>query len=396
MPSEGEFQDLVHDALARLHDLPYLEAHALARRFWPEEPGSGPRRGQRLHRLLLEGIEGLNPPNARERPDDARRYLILVRRYIDGAEPAEVAREMAYSRRQFFRQQRRAVSLLADLLWHKLPEAQPHVARNGDLLAEEAEPVLAQREPVAPLELAQGVLQAVQPLAANRGVAITADLPPNLPPLSGNRTLLRQALLQTLSDRVQEAGTRSLHLIVRPAQERVVVEIRRHGTAPEPAVAPSAALTSARRLVEMMGGRWRGPEAEAGGDVCRLELPVEKPRLLLAVEDNEAVIRAFRRYLSGYGYEVAGASSLAEALRLAHELKPSAITLDIMIPSQDGWEVLQALRNDAATQAIPVLICSVLDDPELARSLGAAGSLRKPVSQSDLLCALERLALTQR
>ncbi len=396
MSGQDEFLEQVHDALARLHDLPYLEAHALARRYWPDDPTSGPRRGHRLHRLLLEGIEALSPPNADERPDDARRYLILVRRYIDGAEPAEVAREMAYSRRQFFRQQRRAVALLASLLWLRLPEAQPGPDQPDDLLAAEAEPVLEQRGPVAPVELAQGVLDAVKSLADSRSVTITADPSVSLPPILGNRTLLRQALLQTLSDRVQVPGTQALRLSLCAIHGRVVVEVRRRGTATAHRHEESAALTSARRLVDMMGGRWWGPEANPGGDVCRLELPADKPRVLLAVEDNEAVIRAFRRYLTSYGYEVASASTLPEATRLARELSPIVITLDIMMPSQDGWEVLQALRNDPVTRSIPVLVCSVLDDPELARSLGAAGCLRKPVTQADLLQALELLVQAPR
>mgnify|MGYP005836523353 CR=1 FL=1 len=395
MSPEADFLEQVHDALGRLHDLPYLDVHPLARRFWPEEPGSGPRRGQRLQRLLLEAIEALSPVDATERLEDAKRYLILVRRYIDGAQPEEVAREMAYSRRQFFRHQRRAIALLADRLWHRLPEAQPRGESPDDLLAAEAEPVLAQRELVGPAELVEGVLQAMRPLAESRGVAMVTDLPKDLPPIFGNRTLLRQALLRTVSDRVQQPGTLRVCLRLRGSAGWVRVDIRRIGMPGRHTAETEEALSTARRLVEMQGGRWQAPEGEAYGDIYSLELPAERPRILLAVEDNEAVIRAFRRYLAGTHYEVAAASSLKEAVRLARELKPDVITLDIMMPSQDGWEVLQALKNDPLTQGIPVLICSVLEDSELARSLGAAGAVRKPVTQAALLAALSRLEARQ-
>jgi CheY-like chemotaxis protein len=63
-----------------------------------------------------------------------------------------------------------------------------------------------------------------------------------------------------------------------------------------------------------------------------------------------------------------------------------------MMPTQDGWEILQALKNDPATQHVPVIICSVLDDPELARSLGAVAYLHKPVTQADLLSVLTTLS----
>ena len=62
-----------------------------------------------------------------------------------------------------------------------------------------------------------------------------------------------------------------------------------------------------------------------------------------------------------------------------------------MMPSQDGWEILQALKKDPVTQPIPVIICSVLEDSEVAHSLGAAAYLPKPVMETDLLAALRRL-----
>lgn len=61
------------------------------------------------------------------------------------------------------------------------------------------------------------------------------------------------------------------------------------------------------------------------------------------------------------------------------------------MPSQDGWEILEALQKDPVTRGIPVIVCSVLEDPQLARSLGARAYLQKPVSQSELLSTLESL-----
>jgi CheY-like chemotaxis protein len=112
---------------------------------------------------------------------------------------------------------------------------------------------------------------------------------------------------------------------------------------------------------------------------------------VLIVEDNEGVIRAFKRCLAGAGYHAVGATAGAAALRLARRLKPCAITLDVLMPSQDGWEILQALKEDQATRAIPVIVCSVLDDPGLAETLGAAAYLQKPVAQADLLATLGHL-----
>ena len=114
-------------------------------------------------------------------------------------------------------------------------------------------------------------------------------------------------------------------------------------------------------------------------------------KVLLAIEDNEGIVRVFQGYLATYGYVVMGATSGDEALRLAREVSPIAITLDIMMPTQDGWEILQVLKSDPVTRSIPVIICSVLEDPQLARSLGAVAYLQKPISQADLLDVLSRL-----
>jgi CheY-like chemotaxis protein len=153
-------------------------------------------------------------------------------------------------------------------------------------------------------------------------------------------------------------------------------------------------LEPVRRLVELMNGNWQTFELNLYGCTCRFDFPAGATKVLLVVDDNEAVSQAFGRYLVEYGYQIAGASNGAEALQLARELNPALITLDVMIPGQDGWEILHALKHNPATQHIPVIICSVLEDPELAGSLGAAGYLQKPVAQADLLAALERMVDT--
>ena len=88
---------------------------------------------------------------------------------------------------------------------------------------------------------------------------------------------------------------------------------------------------------------------------------------------------------------VVGATRADQVLPLARELAPALITLDVMMPQTDGWEILQTLKLDENTHRIPVLICSAWEEPELARSLGAAGFLKKPITQKQLRDALESL-----
>ncbi len=83
-------------------------------------------------------------------------------------------------------------------------------------------------------------------------------------------------------------------------------------------------------------------------------------------------------------------TSGADALALLRQLTPQAIVLDVMMPHQDGWEILQALRQEPACATIPVIVCSVLREHDLALSLGASDTLVKPVSQPALLDVLRR------
>jgi CheY-like chemotaxis protein len=286
--------------------------------------------------------------------------------------------------------------MLASVLRERLLQEAPLPTELDNLLDAEAERVLVQREAVDPIEVIQGVLEAVNPLAKQHGVALGQDFGPRLPPIYGSRTLLRQVFLKALSNLIIRPGAQRVYIKMCHERQKVTAELIiepgipgfRPGDVGDRRV-PN--MDAVQRLVEMAGGHWQGLELGPEGCTCRFDFPADSQRVLLVVEDNEAVIRAFRRYLAGYNYQVIGATTGAEALRLAREASPAVITLDVMMPNQDGWEILQLLKNDPTTQHIPVIICSVLEDPELAHSLGAIAYLRKPVTQADLLSALNNL-----
>ena len=392
MSTRDEFLEQVRDAMNHLYDYPYLAEHRLALRFWPQEL-EGANRAQRLHRLLLETIEELHPATGPAKDAaQARYYSFLVYRYVEGWSRAEIMQEFICSRRQFFREQQKALMMLAALLWEKLPQ-QAGASEPPDALAIEAS-LLAQREPVDLLQLLPGVFEAIKPLAEQHGVTLKQEVGAHLPPIHGNRTLLRQVLLRSLSELITRPGTERILLRMHHDEGRVLIELQ---AAPCPPGAhdewDGSPLNAARRLIEMLGGEWLAAESTASGRGyrCAFSTGGDDKRLLLVVEDNEAVIRAFRRYLKGYAYRVIGATSGAEALRLARELRPAAITLDVMMPAQDGWEILQTLKNDPCVRHIPVIVCSALEDPELARSLDAVAYLHKPVTQAGLLSALAKL-----
>jgi CheY-like chemotaxis protein len=114
------------------------------------------------------------------------------------------------------------------------------------------------------------------------------------------------------------------------------------------------------------------------------------------VDDNEEVTRLFQSYLIKNDYRFAIARTGFEAIQMASDLLPYAITLDVMIPKPDGWTVLQMLKNRLETRHIPVIVCTVLSAKELALSLGADAFLEKPVSEGALLSALAALGRVER
>jgi CheY-like chemotaxis protein len=112
---------------------------------------------------------------------------------------------------------------------------------------------------------------------------------------------------------------------------------------------------------------------------------------VLLVDDNSDILELYQRYLQQRYYQAVPVQSGGEALRLASQLQPHAIVLDLMLPEQDGWEILQRLTNHPDTQSIPVVICSILRARQLALALGAAAFLEKPVDQVEFLGLLDTL-----
>ncbi|MBN1811218.1 MAG: response regulator [Anaerolineae bacterium] len=398
MFNPDEFHQQVRDALHHLYDYPYLESHPLALRYWPEVGQRGPGRAHRFSRLLLESIEELNPPGkAAADTSHVRFYSLLVYRFVEERPLSDIMHELGYSRSQFFREQQKAITMLASVLREKLSQQIPPTTEPSTLLDTEAERVLAQREDVDLAEVVRGVLEVVSHLADQHDVALAYDLASELPSFYGSRILLRQVILKGLSNLISQPGTRQVSVRMRCGERRLTIElVTKPGS---PTCQPDEAagyrrpnMEPVQRLAEMMGGNWQGVKIDPEEYVYRFDFPVDNKKTLLVIEDNEGLIRAFQGYLTGYDYLVTGATTGDEALRLAREVVPAVITLDIMMPSQDGWEILQALKSDPTTQSIPVIICSVLEDPELAHSLGAVAYLQKPISQADLLDALDKLS----
>jgi CheY-like chemotaxis protein len=139
---------------------------------------------------------------------------------------------------------------------------------------------------------------------------------------------------------------------------------------------------------------WTVKQEDLAGSGCTVALQMAvRFSTVLVIDDNEGLAELLERYLAGCLVRVVAALDGREGLRLAQNLAPAAIILDVMMPEMHGWEVLQRLQNDPRTCDIPVMVCSVITLPELAQALGSARFLAKPIRQDDILGALRQLGI---
>ena len=166
-------------------------------------------------------------------------------------------------------------------------------------------------------------------------------------------------------------------------------------------------LALTKRFALLHGGDVRAASRPNKGSVFTLSLPVRagvppatetmaaaakngSGPIVLVVEDDPAAAELLTRQLSAAGYRTEVARTGNEALARARELQPAAITLDIILPEVDGWEIMTRLKSDSTTSGIPIVVVSVVDNPELGLALGAIDYFVKPVDTGALIKRLNR------
>jgi PAS domain S-box-containing protein len=171
-------------------------------------------------------------------------------------------------------------------------------------------------------------------------------------------------------------------------------------------------LVISRRFCNMMGGditveshTGKGSQftmilpadvPEPRQDVAGPERPEDEKRelesLVLVIDDDARVHDLLRRSLAKEGFRVEVAFNGQEGLRMAREMHPDAITLDVMMPGLDGWAVLASLKSDPLIADIPVVMLTIVDDHNRGYSLGAAEYLTKPIDRDRLVTVLRRFS----
>jgi two-component system NtrC family sensor kinase len=160
-------------------------------------------------------------------------------------------------------------------------------------------------------------------------------------------------------------------------------------------------LAITRKLARMMGGDVTVTSEPGKGSIFTVRLPgsaESQARSLttsdgrrsphadcvLVIDDDATARELIADHLKAEGFSVVTAAGGVEGLKLAKELRPTAITLDVMMPDLDGWSVLAALRQDPELAEIPVIMITIVDEHRRGIALGAAGYLTKPIDRERL------------
>jgi signal transduction histidine kinase/CheY-like chemotaxis protein len=279
-------------------------------------------------------------------------------------------------------------------------------------------------------DIVKGVMSTAIALVKDRPVELRQEVPASMPPLQADSRRIRQVILNLVSNAAKftDKGHILTRVTVHPREIQVSVSDTGMGiphdkldhifeeftqvdaSTTRKAGGTGLGLAITRHFVEMHRGRiWVESQLGAGSTfsfTLPLELPQEErfedpsdetpvsdngKKLILSIDDDAGVITLYNRYLEKKGYQVIGLSDASRAVEEAKRLKPFAITLDVLMPNRDGWSVLAELKSTPEVNRIPIIVCSIIEDESKGFSLGATDYLVKPITETELLRALERV-----
>lgn len=397
------FKRHIRDAMSHLRDPNFLRDSPLMTLFGLTNRHDSSRA---LRRVLIDSIEALRPDDMEpSESHEWRYYEALYYGYVRGSSQLEIASQLGLSDRQVRREIQGALEVLANSLWRRFVlqgraaaddggggGAQPLAM--GATVRDEA-PWLSAFPPQSPANLGRelsAALELARTLSSTREVHIETELDGQLPELAVDSVALRQALLSILSTVVVHVAKGSL-VLVSTRTSSTEVEIRVSSVtagchdAPADSRCPRASST-AQELASMCRGKLSLYEDEMSF-MAVLSLPAAGHVPVLVIDDNPGALSLLQRYTYATRYQIFGTQHPERVLSLVEETAPRVIVLDVMMPNTDGWTLLGRLLEHPLVGDIPVIVCTILDEKELALALGASGFLRKPVSRQDFLSALD-------
>ncbi|MCS7060205.1 MAG: response regulator [Anaerolineae bacterium] len=382
----------LRQALAHFHDLAFLQAHTRA----PLVAGrfiDGPA----LRWTILDAIRRMQPlPETPAQSPAWRLHRLLCLRYLDGLTQHEAAAELGIGVRHFKREQQRAIEALDALIFEHPPSGRQGTSVSSAVLPSFDKPTSkesisvpspsgsAQANVVRIEQILRATLSVLDPVLAQQDLEVTVNLEDNLPSVQINAMLARQLVINALGWLIRE--TRHERLIVRVrvmsnlARSFVVLELE------HPLIGHRQPVGST--LEHLI----RSAQADLTIEITPrqtqklvVRLPAAPLRYILMIDDNSDMLRLVQRQLQRTSnLAFVGVSSMEQALSQIRACKPACILLDLMMPDHDGWEILGLLKTYPETASIPIVISSVLPEPDLARAMGAVAILPRPFKAAQL------------
>lgn len=403
------FETDLRDALANLYDPLYQRTDSLCSVFG-DAIG---RDAGAVRAAIIEAIEALRPGSSVPADVPVRRYHeLLYYRYVQGLTQESAAERMAISPRYLRDLQWKAVRALARHLWER---TQTRAPSGGDGPEEQGEPLVEQaasasREWQAQMEqelaslrrsapntgadlstTARATAELARTLALERRVELIVELAQDDIRVLIHPSALRQMLLKAITEMAQKMTCGTIRLLI--GRKDGEARIRLSGRP----VVQQESLDLAL-IGEILAAHRGSVQVGEDGDVLDLvlRLPLMSPSnrvTVLVVDDNEDLVSFYRSYTAGTVYELVHVTEGRCVFEAVEAHKPELIVLDVMLPDPDidGWELLVHLHEHPETRSIPVIVCSVIRDEELALALGAVRYLPKPVRRRQFIEALDQV-----
>jgi CheY-like chemotaxis protein len=403
MLTQESFGDCVKDALKNLFDVAHLQTHPLTRMLAQEDIQQNIA-SQRVREILIRSVEAIRP--AESITDDSLEWLsyrVLVLTYLECLSISSVCDELGLGRTSYYKYRNKGLDAVVSILWQQHEGSIKSSIKNVTLGEEDVHAESARAEairiarasrcqPVDLDELLHSVEQIVAGVARQREITLAVHAPDALPVLYADPAMLRQAVLNILTDALQSTATDLLTFEVQSQNQDTLWKLGILNKSILVALNSSeeTGLSVGRGLLEVYGGRlWIQACQESNFELC-FTIPIRHQPALLIIDDDENTTALYHRYL-GQWYSVWVASSARTAWEHLSTVTPDLVILDVLMPEQDGWDVLQRLKTMPETRVIPVLVCSVLSQPSLALTLGAAEVLQKPFDQETLLRSVRQI-----
>ena len=394
------FANELHQALTHLHDSSYEPSRVLC-----DVAGLGPESGVlALRSSIIQAIHKLRPDARTPVSAQSRRvYEVLYNRFVLKLTQEETAERLHMSRSSVNRLQKDAIHALAGLVWERWQsrvapdgsdvEAKPQsidgVAADWQEQVERELASLQDRTPDGFCEVGEAIgdaLRIVHALAATYRVCfVVKSVQPDLV-AAVHPVLLRQILISCLERLARNVSSRWIDVYARLEDGNARITLT--GTVDDNTGLSRDELVGDVPLPKDIS---LDVHLDGGQASVWITAPSEGRVTVLVVDDNEDMARLYRGAAVGTRYHVMHVAQGRDLAAVVESASPRIIVLDVMLPDIDGWTVLMQLRENPATRSIPVIISSVVREEQLARSLGAACYLAKPVRPREFIRALDRV-----